>query len=262
MFPSRPKHLLALAPQFAWLSDDDKRAYICLCSTIANRQARGPRDRARPTFSDTLEDIKAFVMRNDNDDRIRALACGICWLPEGIAVNTHTLRQIIPHCKSAINNAFCKLGYDRCLDRAACAEALARFSPSLCGNGFDLRHWTVRFRSEPSEVFRISLGGIAQPQSPQLELATILNRHEPADVFPIPLIGIVQPVSRQREWAAVPKRQESPDLFPIPRIGITQPGPQFEFATVCDERGTEGTGFGGKPDADFFGSSLSAWGML
>lgn len=88
--------------------------------------------------------IKNYAIRGDMDDWKRCLVCGICWLPEGIGINTHQLRILIFKCKSSINGSLQKMRYTFNLGRSEAGNAVARYMPILRNNSSELRQWTVR----------------------------------------------------------------------------------------------------------------------
>jgi hypothetical protein len=141
------------------------------------------RNRRVAAFTEMLDAIKSFALQGDKNDSLRCIVCGICWLAEGLAVNTHELRQLIPKCKSSINGSLQRLGYTMNLNRTESSQAMAAFCPYLKDNTAELRKWTVRRRLDswrPPETplprppklfpvveqkFEISLEGLSRPKS-------------------------------------------------------------------------------------------------
>lgn len=174
-------------PQFFWmLNDIDKTRYGCLKYNLSSKSMKSQRNKRITTFSEIIDSIKSFVIQGDKNDTLRGLVCGICWIPEGIAINTHQLRFLICKCKSSINGSLQKMGYTSNLGRTEAALAMANAFPILKDNSAELRKWTVRrietlistslspLMSTPPEgptqsdkpsqgCFSISLDGIAKP---------------------------------------------------------------------------------------------------
>jgi hypothetical protein len=134
------------------------------------------------SFSEALEAIKAFVVRNDKSDSTRALMCGVGWLPEGLAINIHQLRHLLPKCKSSINGSLQKLGYSISLRRGECSASILRELPCLRGNTPEVRKWSVRRKPDSTviineksvaPVFQISLDGLlkAEGEEEAIDLA-------------------------------------------------------------------------------------------
>jgi hypothetical protein len=96
------------------------------------------------SFGGTLDAIRQFVMRDDPDDALRGMACGLYWLPDGIAVDVHEVRLLVPRCKSSINGSLHKLGYTLSLGRLECAELLTKIFPLLRDQTAELRKWSIR----------------------------------------------------------------------------------------------------------------------
>jgi hypothetical protein len=91
-----------------------------------------------------LEAIKAFAVRDDEDDWKRCIVCGVIWLPGSIAINTRQLRLLIDKCKSSINGSLQRMGYSSVTSRGDTSKQLIEFVPKLPGNFSELRQWTVR----------------------------------------------------------------------------------------------------------------------
>ena len=132
-------------PQFWWLlSDEDRCKYTCLKIAISSRSLKSQRNKRVETFNEILSEIQSFVVRGTKDDAVRGLACGVFWLAEGIAINTHQLRHLISKCKSSINGSLQKMGYSTSLGRTEAAIAISNAFPILKDNSTELRKWTVR----------------------------------------------------------------------------------------------------------------------
>jgi hypothetical protein len=87
-------------------------------------------------------------MRDEPNDALRGMACGLYWLPDGIAVDVHEVRLLVPRCKSSINGSLHKLGYTLSLGRIECAEVITKIFPLLRDQTAELRKWSIR-RAEP-----------------------------------------------------------------------------------------------------------------
>jgi hypothetical protein len=83
-------------------------------------------------------------MRDDPEDPIRGMVCGLYWLPDGIAVDVHEVRRLVPRCKSSINGSLHKLGYTLSLGRLECADVLTKIFPLLRDQTAELRKWSIR----------------------------------------------------------------------------------------------------------------------
>ena len=131
-------------PLFYWMmSDMDKYQYNCLKFHLATG-AKNQRNKRLSNFNGAIESIKNFAIRGDKDDKLRSLVSGICWLPEGIAINTHQLKALLGKCKSSINGSLQKMGFAQNLTRAESITALTNFFPFLRDNTSELRKWSIR----------------------------------------------------------------------------------------------------------------------
>ena len=128
---------------FNFLSLEDQKSYDKLRNVLAAPDHRYNRNKRIDTFTDMLEQIKAFCIRNDAEDWKRYLVCGICWINNDIAINTRQLRVLLGKSKSTINGAFSKMGYET-LPYRNNDNGLLDLIPFLRGNFNESRQWTVR----------------------------------------------------------------------------------------------------------------------
>lgn len=132
------------------LDGEDRYKYTIMRAEMSSPSNKNQRNKRIETFSEALDKIKKFAIRNDSDDWKRCLVCGICWLPEGIAINTHQLKILIFKCKSSINGSLQKMGYNVNLGRTEAASAMTSSIPFLKNSSSELRQWTVRKKSDDS----------------------------------------------------------------------------------------------------------------
>jgi hypothetical protein len=78
------------------------------------------------------------------DSPTRALVCGIIWLDNGFAINTHQLSLVSNRSKSSINASMQALGYGTVPSGADVAPQIEQAFPCLRGQSADLRQWTIR----------------------------------------------------------------------------------------------------------------------
>jgi hypothetical protein len=126
------------------LSESDRAAYSRLHAFIARSTLTSPRAQRAQSFVGALDAIRHFVMRDDPEDPLRGIVCGLYWLPDGIAVDVHEVRRLVPRCKSSINGSLHKLGYTLSLGRLECAEVLTKIFPLLRNASTELRKWSIR----------------------------------------------------------------------------------------------------------------------
>jgi hypothetical protein len=133
----RPKYYDLLSPS-------DQEQYTELRSTLSSQMCRNRRGKRLEGFSDMLSSIRAFCIRHNDDDWKRCLVCGVCWLPNGIAINNRQLSILIDKCKSSINGSLQKMGYSTLQSRSESSSSLCDTIPLLKNNFNELREWTVR----------------------------------------------------------------------------------------------------------------------
>ena len=132
-------------PSFWWsLTETDKYQYNCLRLALAVSTEKNQRNQRIHSFRKCIEAVKAFAVRGDCNDKLRSYVCGIIWLPEGIAVNTHYLKPLISKCKSSINGSLQKMGYTLIANRVEAASIMASNFPNLKDYTSELRKWSIR----------------------------------------------------------------------------------------------------------------------
>lgn len=170
-----------------FLSDMDKYQYNCLRMSISSQYAKNTRNKRVENFTELLEIIKRFCIRGNNEDWRRCLVCGVCWLNEGIAINTRQLRLLIFKCKSSINGSLHKMGFTVNLGRTEAANALTNVIPILKDNTNELRQWTVR---QSGNTCFSPISPPTAPSIPQPQIQTTINIDQPRNMpLPVPVIS-------------------------------------------------------------------------
>jgi hypothetical protein len=131
------------------LSPDDKLKYGELRAILSSKLRRNRRGKRLDEFAEILASIHSFCVRQDGSDWQRSLVCGVCWLPNGIAINNRQLSILIGKCKSSINGSLQKMGYFAVQNRAETSAPLTDAIPMLRNHFNELREWTVRLATLP-----------------------------------------------------------------------------------------------------------------
>jgi hypothetical protein len=195
------------------LSLDDQELYNQLRSTFSSEFHRNRRGRRLADFRDMISSIRAFCIRNREDDWKRCLVCGVCWLPNGIAFNNRQLCVLSDKCKSSINGVLHQLGYSSTQSKLESHESLGEAMPILKNSFNELVEWTVRPFNTPVQVTRVSfpqdpgqpmgIPMLSEPPRFRQELPGLCGRqHQPMVQkgegrirFPM-----LEPFSRRGEW--------------------------------------------------------------
>jgi hypothetical protein len=143
-------------PQF-WdlLSPADQRAYEALQPKLAILASKSRQTKNNESFCQILDHLHSFVVRGDADDARRGLVCGIVWLENGIAINTHQFRLISSKCKSSINAAFQALGYGTIPSGADVSASLVSLFPFMQRQFALLRQWTIRQKVDSTQPLNL-----------------------------------------------------------------------------------------------------------
>jgi hypothetical protein len=142
-FSPRPPHHWEL------LSEDDKAVYRRISAALCAPLSRSKRNKRMDDFKEILDAIDLFIESDEVDKWKRCLVCGVCRIPNGIALNIAQLKRLVFKCKSSINGSLKGLGYDIVLAKTISCPDLFTVLPQLRMNPGELRQWTVRMRSVP-----------------------------------------------------------------------------------------------------------------
>jgi hypothetical protein len=145
-------------PQY-WelLADGDKATYLQLKHDFTEAGLKRGRNTRLETFDGILDTIHHFAERSDENDWRRFLVCGVCWLDNGIAINTRQLRILVSKCKSSINGSLQKMGFTTSASHSESWKILFKHIPLLKDHFSELRQWTIRCREPPAQVPAMSL---------------------------------------------------------------------------------------------------------
>lgn len=163
---------LYLASILELLSDVEKQRFNCLIDKLRNNKKEYKKQRKIEMFMNSLDEIRIYCEKNEEDDWIRYLASGICWIGNDIFLNTLRFRNLVSKSKSTINSYFAKLNYDPIAINHENSQPLVEAIPYLKTHYDELRQWTLRkphnnlmdFPSSP-EDFGISGNSVSNLRS-------------------------------------------------------------------------------------------------
>lgn len=126
------------------LNTIDQDTYSDLQKRLSSSDCRNCRNKRLDNFNEMLDEIKSYTNKEDGEDWKRCLVCGVCFLSDGIAINTHQLSILIGKCKSSINGSLHRLKYIPFPCSNAASQELVSLIPKLKVNYSELRQWTLR----------------------------------------------------------------------------------------------------------------------
>lgn len=129
---------------FELLCEEDKEEYFKIQKDLAYQDSKNQRNKSTEAFIEAVRKVHTFITRDNKNDILRSLVCGLIWLKNGIAINTHQLRVITCKCKSTINHSFQTLGYGALPYGSDQHEQLYKMLPFLKDNFNEQRQWTIR----------------------------------------------------------------------------------------------------------------------
>jgi hypothetical protein len=140
--------------QFSLLSESDQAGYRELRKRLSSGEYRYNRYHRLEALRDIFRHIRTYCIRGDNDDSLRCLVCGICWLSANeIAINIRYLHLLLNKAKATINGALAKMQYNPIPLKGDAADRLTSAIPQLKDNYQELRFWSVRRVSAVEEQF-------------------------------------------------------------------------------------------------------------
>jgi hypothetical protein len=112
------------------------------------------RGHSNQTFESMLCTIRAFEIRNEADDAIRCIVCGIMWIEDAIVINTTLLARNLGVGKSCINCHLKGMGYSKAKkQRSKLSSAFKRYFQDLNTSASpNIRNWTFRVTEETAEL--------------------------------------------------------------------------------------------------------------
>ena len=139
---------------FMELDVSDKLRYINLQNKLENIGKRSGRNMKTKEMEEAFEKIRKFVEKGDDKDSIRAVVCGLVWLPTGLGININQLQCLVRKCKSSFNSTMRKMGYEVSQFRGDASDDLIKALPLISNNAFELRKWSVRSfpKSDPDNM--------------------------------------------------------------------------------------------------------------
>ena len=169
------------------LNDNDKKEYKELQKELSSNICRNIRNQRLDTFKEMLELIRVYVLKYDSDDWKRCLVCGICWLKEGIAINTMQFSLLLGKCKSSVNGSFQRLGYKPSPCSTSNNNELFEKIPYLRQHISDIRQWTLRKKSTYIQEHSFSLDSLNQKECiiPKYDENVNLLNNNILDVFDV-----------------------------------------------------------------------------
>jgi hypothetical protein len=130
-----------LPRHFALLSPSNQLQFKELSVRLQARSNRYNRNQRVMKFRDSMESIRAFCVRNDENDWIRSAVCGAFWAADNLCINPTVLSALLGKSKSSINSALAELGC-----HAVCAKEskILELLPFLDPDSAEWRQWSVR----------------------------------------------------------------------------------------------------------------------
>lgn len=130
---------------FDLLSQNDQDEYIKMKDTLSSGDFRYQHQRANEVFKRALEIIHSFCVKYNDQDSLRSMVCGICWIDDSnIAVNTTRLSTLLNKTPASINNSLQQLKYKTNMFKREDAGDLLKALPMLEQNLQEKRSWLIR----------------------------------------------------------------------------------------------------------------------
>lgn len=170
------------------LSDDDKKEYLTLFYTI-RQNINNPKAKKKRTisFSETVDLIRKYSVRENQSDAVRSIVCGIFWVDDKVAVNSHRLGFLMSRCKSSINGSLQMLGYKEINSKKETMDIISQKLSSITNDRSEFRKWTIRVKSKSDDQ--------GLPEDKTIKNSKIIHEPPPIKILqkpPIPENTIVE----------------------------------------------------------------------
>lgn len=140
------------------------------------------------TFIKCLQVIKSFCKCDQNEEYIREIICGICWIDNDIYLNTLRFRHLLNRSKSSINSYFAQLNYEPIALNQENSTKIFNIMPFLKENYVEKRQWVIRrktvtnieidpFFLEEKQVSDLVISGINKNFGSEADLESIFHEH-------------------------------------------------------------------------------------
>ncbi|KAH0795406.1 potassium/sodium hyperpolarization-activated cyclic nucleotide-gated channel 1 [Histomonas meleagridis] len=96
---------------------------------------------SKQTFSEKISEIKNFIQTGGENEWRRAIACGIFWIPSGIAVNNRQLCSLLKISNSDLNRSLKKIGF---MTSARPLSELCKYIPLFESDQNFAREWHIK----------------------------------------------------------------------------------------------------------------------
>ena len=146
-------------PLAAQLSPEEQSEYARLSAFFRLTDERNKRNEGVTAFIKHLRMIHSFVVRDDGNDALRGLVCGIIFSNPVLVVNTDRLKKFTCRSKSCVNGCFQKLGFDVSRATQELNTFFQSILPAAVPDLSNPRHWCIRKATDES-----SLSFLSRPQ--------------------------------------------------------------------------------------------------
>lgn len=126
------------------LSPADRDGYGQLRARILESNNKVTTKNRVEALEDTLDELKRFCLRGDEDDWKRCVAIGMFWIDDMFVINIRRLIYIIGKCKSSINGGVSKMGYVGSVAAVNDPIAAIKKFPGVRIEIIKQREWSVR----------------------------------------------------------------------------------------------------------------------
>jgi hypothetical protein len=136
------------------LSAEDRTQYEQLKTYVGSPDVKYARFQKHNVFLEIMRRVISFCHHREVDKANRYVACGICPISGGVAVNTHQLALLLNRSKSAVNALLAEVGFVTIPISGNHMDELNRMTHVLIGS--ELRRWTIRQFSTTKTIIPIT----------------------------------------------------------------------------------------------------------
>jgi hypothetical protein len=131
---------------------EERGQYQSLVESIATDVNVSRKHSSVTEFIKHITRVHTFILRGNQNDSLRGVACGIEFGRGFILVNTDRLKKILSRSKSCMNGCWQRLGYDVMRPSHDIVCLFTRLLPNVNPELFAIKQWCIRLVSDECRV--------------------------------------------------------------------------------------------------------------
>ncbi|OHT17117.1 hypothetical protein TRFO_12638 [Tritrichomonas foetus] len=147
-----PQAQLFSDPLICKLTYQEQNDFARITTYFQLADDRNKRNFGMTTFIKHLNLIHHFVVRDDGNDALRGIICGILFGSGFLLVNTEKLKRLTRRSKSCVNGCFQKLGFGVYRSVQDLNGFFSGILPEIAPQWINPRHWCIRKANDDAPI--------------------------------------------------------------------------------------------------------------